>query len=94
MGKKNFDRAIFKEIDNLPDHYLEEINELCTKILLNVLLDPEKKSERDRNVALGATQKALGLLIGKCFNLDQLDIVIEQACAGLRYNAKLWSKDE
>jgi hypothetical protein len=94
MSEYQFNRAIHKSLDDLPDHYLQEINDLCGSILLNVTIDKKSGLQRDSNIALGAMQKALGLLIGKFFQPQDMGIVLDQVCAALRLNSKLWSQDE
>jgi hypothetical protein len=94
LTKHQFNGAINKAIDDLPDHYLQEMNDLTANILANVLYDRKEMKERNPNIALGAVQKALGLIIAKFFVMDQVKQITEGVCKNLKFNTKLWSQDE
>lgn len=85
-----FTNVIGKKIDDLPDHVLQNINDLCTLLLATALVDKDK--QRDPNIALAAMQKSLALLIAQFFPEEKtLEIALKVGSAMID-NAVEWSK--
>ena len=94
MSDDKFDRCELRAIDDLPDHYHQEIHDLAEKILANVCHDFKTNQVRDMNISLGAMQKAFALMLASYFKKAHIDEITDQCCVVLKANVKLWCKDD
>jgi|ERR1700687_35766 len=87
--RRPFKDAIGVPIHDLPDHLVQNINDLTNKILVAACTD-ENRQFIDSNLSLAAMQKALGLLIAKFFPKDKIPEITEIISKALAHNAKEW----
>ena len=93
MKEKPFKDAIYIRTDDLPDEYRQQVIELTELIIVNALVDLKNNKERNPNIALGALQRSLGLVIAKVFRKDDLEPILDGICTALKVSAKEWSDD-
>lgn len=94
MKKKyqtTFSKAIHMPLDAVPDHVMQNINDVCAFVLMAALRRDCK--DIDPNLALAGIQKALAVLIANFFPQDQVKEIAEIAAKSVVSNAIAWSQE-
>jgi hypothetical protein len=96
MNKKEyaFDDASLQKMNDLPDHSLQEINDLCATLMIVATRDLKTGAIRHPNIALGALQKALGMMIAQMFEPGVRDFLVNELSNYLKENVQEWAEDE
>jgi hypothetical protein len=78
-----------KNVSDIPEHALQDINVYCSEILLKTLV--KDGNPLSPNIAFGALQKALAILIAAMFPKDMMPALIDELAKSLLKNAQEWS---
>jgi|GEM_PF-5929417 hypothetical protein len=82
-----FNDAFKKKINDVPDHILENINHLTSKILQAALWDKENEARIDTNLSLASMQKALSLLIAQFFPKEKVPEIADRIALAIKVTA-------
>ena len=91
---REFQQNSFEKSKELPDHILQEINDLTTEILLLILVDA-KRPEVDGHrmaVVMAALQKAVGLMMRKYFSGRDIHLAAQSFASCLLADAITWAQ--
>ncbi len=94
MNLERFATAVFKRGDELPDHYLQEINNLVDKLLRESTIDDDNKTLRDANIGLAALQRTLGILVARFYRKDNREAILADMCRAISMSVQEFTANE